>query len=180
MQNPLELSHISQGRRFLLSLFIMMPVCDCRLVVMVCLYWHWPAGSVQQCNTVEKSWTDDQWLDVKWWVLARWSLFYCLWFNCSILACLSPHMCSGMTLGHPVMTIQRYLTTNSYVFYEVANSYDLTHMILYGLSRPQWRVGLGAGLGVGHLYKFIRIVQLVKYVRFSKNRMNLYEWGRTN
>ncbi len=78
--------------------------CDCRLVVMGCSYWHWPTGSVQQCNTVEKSWTaDDQWLDVKWWVLARWSLFYCLWFNCSILACLSPHMCSGMTLGHPVM-----------------------------------------------------------------------------
>ncbi len=54
--------------------------------------------------------------------------------------------------------------TNSYVFYEVVNSYDLTRMILYGLSIPKWRVGLGVGLGVGHLYKFIRIVQLVKYV----------------
>ncbi len=32
---------------------------------------------------------------------------------------------------------QRYLTTNSYVFYEVANSYDLTHSILYDLSKPQ-------------------------------------------
>ncbi len=52
---------------------------------------------------------------------------------------------------------QRYLTTNSYVFYEVANSYDLTRTILYDLSKPQWRVGLGAGLDVGHLYKFIRI-----------------------
>ncbi len=54
---------------------------------------------------------------------------------------------------------QRYLTTNSYVFYEVAmaNSYDLTRTILYDLSKPQWRVGLGAGLDVGNLYKFIRI-----------------------
>ncbi len=52
--------------------------------------------------------------------------------------------------------------TNSYVFYEVANSYDLTRTILYDLSKPQWWVGLGAGLGVGHSYKFIRIVQLVK------------------
>ncbi len=32
---------------------------------------------------------------------------------------------------------------NSYVFYEVA--------------KPQWQVGLGVGLGVGHSYKFIRI-----------------------
>ncbi len=32
--------------------------------------------------------------------------------------------------------VQRYLTTNS-----------------YALSKPQWRVGLGAGLGVGHSYK---------------------------
>ncbi len=30
------------------------------------------------------------------------------------------------------------------------NSYDLTRTILYDLSKPQWRVGLGAGLGVGH------------------------------
>ncbi len=76
--------------------------------------------------------------------------------------------------------VQRYLTANSYAFYEVANSYDLTHTILCDLSKPQWRVGLGAGLGVGHSYKFIRIVQLIKYVRFGKNRMNLYEWGHTN
>ncbi len=75
---------------------------------------------------------------------------------------------------------QRYLTTNSYVFYEVANSYGLTRTILYDLSKPQWRVGLGAGLGVGLSYKFIRIVQLVKYVRFGKNRMNLYKWACTN
>ncbi len=38
------------------------------------------------------------------------------------------------------------------------NLYNLTRMILYDLSKPQWRVGLGAGLGVGHSYKFIRIV----------------------
>ncbi len=37
------------------------------------------------------------------------------------------------------------------------NSYDLTHTIVYDLSKPQWRVDLGAGLGVGHLYKFIRM-----------------------
>ncbi len=41
---------------------------------------------------------------------------------------------------------------------EVDNSYEF---------RPQWRVGLGAGLGVGHSYKFIRIVQLVKYIQFE-------------
>ncbi len=90
---------------------------------------------------------------------------------------LSPHICSGKTLGHPVMTIQHYLTTKSYVFYEVANSYDLT-MILYDLSRPQWWVGLGAGLGVGHSYKFIWIVQLVKYVwkLYEFVRVKSYEW----
>ncbi len=44
---------------------------------------------------------------------------------------------------------QRYLTTNSYVFYEVANSYEFVRPHLYDLSKPQWRVGLGAGLGVG-------------------------------
>ncbi len=37
------------------------------------------------------------------------------------------------------------------------NSYNLTRMILYDLSKPQWQVGLGAGVGVGHSYKFIRI-----------------------
>ncbi len=51
-----------------------------------------------------------------------------------------------------------------YVFYEVANSYDLACTILYDLYRPQWWADLGAGLGVGHSNKFIRIVQLVKYV----------------
>ncbi len=61
---------------------------------------------------------------------------------------------------------QCYLTTNSYILYDV--------------SIPQWQVGLGAGLGVGHSYKFIQIVQLIKYIRFSKNHMNLYEWGSTN
>ncbi len=57
------------------------------------------------------------------------------------------------------MNCQSYLTTNSYVFYEEDN--------LYNLSRPQWLVGLGAGLGVGHSNKFKRIVQLVKYVQYS-------------
>ncbi len=46
---------------------------------------------------------------------------------------------------------------NSYVFYEVANSYEFVRPHSYDLSKPQWRVGLGAGLGVGHSYKFIRI-----------------------
>ncbi len=45
------------------------------------------------------------------------------------------------------------------VFYEAANSYDLT--ILCDLSKPQWQVGLGAGLGVGHSYKFIQIGQKI-------------------
>ncbi len=55
--------------------------------------------------------------------------------------------------------------TDSYVFYKVANCmnlYDLTRTILHDLSKPRWWVGLGAGLGVGHSYKFVRIVQLVK------------------
>ncbi len=75
------------------------------------------------------------------------------------------------------MNCQSYLTTNSYVFYEEDN--------LYNLSRPQWLVGLGAGLGVGHSNKFKRIVQLVKYVQYSKNRINsapagsVHDWGET-
>ncbi len=56
----------------------------------------------------------------------------------------------------------------SYVFYEVANSYDLTWMILYDLSKPQWWVGLGAGLGVGHSYKFIRIGNLLNTYDLAK------------
>ncbi len=55
------------------------------------------------------------------------------------------------------------------------NSYDLTRLILYDLSKPQSWVGLGVGLGVDHLYKFRRIVQLVKYILFGKYRMNLYK-----
>ncbi len=35
--------------------------------------------------------------------------------------------------------------------------------------------GLGAGLGVGYSYKFIRIVHLIKYVRFRKKS---YEFVR--
>ncbi len=34
-----------------------------------------------------------------------------------------------------VFKIQRYLTINLYVFYEVANSYNLTPMILYGFCK---------------------------------------------
>ncbi len=55
---------------------------------------------------------------------------------------------------------QRYLTAIRTYFTRWlirTNSYDLTRMILYDLSKRQWRVGLGAGLGVGHSYKFIRI-----------------------
>ncbi len=55
------------------------------------------------------------------------------------------------------------------------NSYDLICTILYDLSKPQWRVGLGVGFGVGHSYKFIRIVQLIKYVQFHKKT---YEFVR--
>ncbi len=43
------------------------------------------------------------------------------------------------------------------IFYEVANSYEFVQPHSYDLSKPQWRVGLGAGLGVGHLNKFILI-----------------------
>ncbi len=68
-------------------------------------------------------------------------------------------------------------STNCLIY---TNTYDLTRTILYDFSKPQWRVGLGAGLGVGHSYKFKWIVQLLKYIRFGKNHMNLYEWGGTN
>ncbi len=47
--------------------------------------------------------------------------------------------------------------TNLYIFYEVANSYEFVQPHSYDLSKPQWRVGLGAGLDVGHLNKFIWI-----------------------
>ncbi len=66
--------------------------------------------------------------------------------------------------------IQRYLTAIRTYFTRWlirTNSYDLTRTILYDLSKPQWRVGLGAGLGVGHLYEFVRISHLVKYVRIA-------------
>ncbi len=49
--------------------------------------------------------------------------------------------------------VQRYLMTNSYVCYEVANSDDLTRMIYL---KPQWWVGLGAGLGVAYSYKLCK------------------------
>ncbi len=55
--------------------------------------------------------------------------------------------------------IQRYLTAIRTYFTRWlirTNSYDFTRTI-YDLSKPQWRVGLGAGLGVGHSYKFIPI-----------------------
>ncbi len=52
---------------------------------------------------------------------------------------------------------QRYLTTSSYVFYKVANSYDLTHMILYNLQKFV-RV---------RSYKFVQISHLIKYVRIA-------------
>ncbi len=60
------------------------------------------------------------------------------------------------------------------------NSYNVSRTMFYDFPKPQWHVGLGAGLGVGHSYKCIRIVQLIKYVQLSKNHMNLYEWGCMN
>ncbi len=86
---------------------------------------------------------------------------------------------------------QRYLTTSSYKFYKVVNSYDLTRTILYDLSEPQWRVGLGARSFVQihtncatrkirmiwqkktyefiqvRSYEFVWISHLVKYVRIA-------------
>ncbi len=50
------------------------------------------------------------------------------------------------------MLFQRYLTAIRTYFTRWlirTNSYDLTRTILYDLSKPQWWVGLGAGLGVG-------------------------------
>ncbi len=44
------------------------------------------------------------------------------------------------------------------------NSYDLTRTILYDLSKPQWLVGLGAGLGVGHSYELCNSYDLAKIV----------------
>ncbi len=58
---------------------------------------------------------------------------------------------------------QRYLTAIRTYFTRWlirTNSYDLARTILYELFKPQWRVGLGVGLGVGHSYKFIRIGNL--------------------
>ncbi len=57
------------------------------------------------------------------------------------------------------------------------NSYDLTSMIINDLFRPQWRVGLGAGLGVGHSCKFTWIVWLVNYVWICMSEVELI---RTN
>ncbi len=59
--------------------------------------------------------------------------------------------------------------SNSYIFNEVANSYEFVQPHLYDLSKPQWLVGLGAELGVGHSYN--TNWQLVKYLWFSKNCM---------
>ncbi len=53
--------------------------------------------------------------------------------------------------------IQRYLTAIRMYFTRWLirmNSYDLTRTILYDLSKPQWRVGLGAGLGVGRTISY--------------------------
>ncbi len=56
----------------------------------------------------------------------------------------------------------------------------MTVLVQFCMICPQWKVGLGAGLGVSQSYKFIWIVQLVKYLQFSKNCMksgctNMYE-----
>ncbi len=63
-------------------------------------------------------------------------------------------------MSFSVTILQRYLTAIRTYFTRWLihmNSYDLTRTILYDLSKPHWWVGLGAGLGVGHSYKFIRI-----------------------
>ncbi len=68
--------------------------------------------------------------------------------------------------------------TNMYVFYEVANLYDFTRTILYNLSRPQWRVCLGAGIGVDHSYEFIPIVKLVKNTYDLVKKTYTFVWVR--
>ncbi len=47
-------------------------------------------------------------------------------------------------------------------------------------SKPQWRVGLGAGLGVGHSYKFIWIGNSSNMYDLAKVMWIFYEWGRMN
>ncbi len=46
------------------------------------------------------------------------------------------------------VNIQRYLVTNSYIFYLVANSYKFVQSHLYDFVWFLWGVGLGAGLGM--------------------------------
>ncbi len=56
------------------------------------------------------------------------------------------------------MNVQRCLTAICTYFTRwLIRKIHLARMILYDLSKPRWRVGLGAGFGVGHSYKFIRI-----------------------
>ncbi len=62
---------------------------------------------------------------------------------------------------------QRYLTPIRTYFTRWlirTNSHDLTRTIYYDLSKPQWRVGLGVGLGVGHFTVWRRAeMRLVSY-----------------
>ncbi len=62
------------------------------------------------------------------------------------------------------------------------NSYDLTRKILYDLSKPQWRVGLGARLGVGHFYKFKRMatckIRTIQQKSYEFVQVRSYEFIR--
>ncbi len=71
-------------------------------------------------------------------------LIYYLWSKIKVLKELFPQN------GYVLPTLSH---ANSYIFYEVANSYDLTHTILYDFSKPQWWVGLGAALGAYVFYE---------------------------
>ncbi len=79
------------------------------------------------------------------------------------------------TWGNPTLS-----HGNSYVFYELANSYEFVRPHSYDLSKPPLMGRFRGGVRCRSFVLIHTNWQLVKYVRFSKNRMNLYEWARTN
>ncbi len=69
--------------------------------------------------------------------------------------------------------------TNSYVFYEVANSYELVRPHSYDFVLFLWGVGLGAGLGVVICMNSYKFDSSLNAYDFSHNvliRMNKFVW----